>query len=353
MKSANCLDFDNKISVIIPFYNAEASIEKCLDSIVSQTYRNFEIIMVDDGSTDNSGVICERYVKRCFDENLGIRIGVSHIDNNGVSNARNYGIRESKGKWITFVDADDYVEKDYLKKLIDGALNWQKQNIELGIKNESVFPVMVTMTNHIPKASSTSGYDYVEKGILNRDSHVWAKLYKKDFLIDNQIFFKEGWTIGEDVLFLLDIACILGKEKDISVIEDDSYHYIYDNSQGAMNSSYKASYLDQIRCWDEVEKRVLPLKGEISEFTYVQLSVVQCMSAMLVASKVARNSKNISRDEKKEAIEFVKKSLEHSLRKNRTFLGLSFGYKVKILLFKFSPWLYLQLYRGWKNTVCK
>ena len=96
------------ISIIVPIYNVEQYLKKCLDSVINQTYHNIEIILIDDGSTDNCGSICDEYANR------DKRIKVIHKTNGGLSDARNVGIDITKGKYITFIDSDDYVEKDYV-----------------------------------------------------------------------------------------------------------------------------------------------------------------------------------------------------------------------------------------------
>ena len=101
------------ISIIVPVYNVEKYLKKCLDSILSQTYKNFEVIIVNDGSPDNSQKIIDEYKKK------DKRIIVLEKENGGLSSARNYGIEHANGKYISFVDADDYIEKDYVEKLYD------------------------------------------------------------------------------------------------------------------------------------------------------------------------------------------------------------------------------------------
>ncbi|MCI8881370.1 MAG: glycosyltransferase family 2 protein, partial [Clostridiaceae bacterium] len=95
---------DNLISIIVPVYNTEKYLKQCLDSIRLQTNHNLDIILIDDGSTDSSAEICDRY------EKMDSRIRVFHIKNGGVSNARNYGIQQAKGTWILFQDSDDWIE---------------------------------------------------------------------------------------------------------------------------------------------------------------------------------------------------------------------------------------------------
>ena len=99
------------ISVIVPVYNVEKYLNKCLDSIISQTYTNLEIILIDDGSTDNCGKICDEYASK------DKRIKVIHKENAGVSSARNYGIQCATGDWIMFVDSDDWIEFDAINSI--------------------------------------------------------------------------------------------------------------------------------------------------------------------------------------------------------------------------------------------
>lgn len=109
------VDMEELISVIVPVHNVEKYIKQCIDSIINQTYKNIEIILINDGSEDKSGEICDNY--KSIDE----RISVFHQENKGVSVARNFGIDKSKGQWITFVDSDDWVEKNYIEILLKSA----------------------------------------------------------------------------------------------------------------------------------------------------------------------------------------------------------------------------------------
>ena len=107
------------ISVIVPVYKVEKYLEKCIESIIKQTYTNLQIILVDDGSPDNCGKICDEYAKK------DSRIEVIHKINGGLSDARNVGINRANGRYIGFVDSDDYVEPDYLEQLLN---NFKKYN---------------------------------------------------------------------------------------------------------------------------------------------------------------------------------------------------------------------------------
>ena len=101
-----------KISIIVPVYNVEQYLERCVESILKQTITNFELILINDGSSDNSGPVCDELSRK------DTRIRVHHIQNGGVSNARNLGIQSSRGEWISFIDSDDFVTEDYLETLL-------------------------------------------------------------------------------------------------------------------------------------------------------------------------------------------------------------------------------------------
>ena len=107
-----------QISVIVPVYNVEKYLTQCIESILSQTYQEFELLLIDDGSEDNSGSICDHY------SNIDSRVHVFHKENGGVSSARNMGIEHAKGEWVCFVDSDDWIDKDtfeYITGLWKGA----------------------------------------------------------------------------------------------------------------------------------------------------------------------------------------------------------------------------------------
>ncbi|MDR0422523.1 MAG: glycosyltransferase, partial [Proteiniphilum sp.] len=102
------------ISVIVPVYNVEKYLRKCLESILAQTYTSFELLLVNDGSTDGSGQICDEYAQK------DSRVQVFHQENKGVSRARNLGLERAKGKWVAFIDSDDWVDSTYLEHLLEG-----------------------------------------------------------------------------------------------------------------------------------------------------------------------------------------------------------------------------------------
>lgn len=197
IKEEDCL-----VSVIIPIYNAERYLKECLESVINQTYRNLDILLIDDGSKDQSLNICREYQEKDG------RIRVVSKNNEGVSATRNRGIKEARGKWISFVDADDIIAEDYVKDLVRGLsedvdicfVNSTKDLSELN-KHDSGESVIIEICKDT--------LQLFERGLLNKYAvktpihltSTWAKLYNKDFLINNDIFFPENLVKSEDAIF--------------------------------------------------------------------------------------------------------------------------------------------------------
>ena len=189
---------DDLISVIIPAYNVEKYILKCLESIIKQTYSNIEIILVDDGSTDKTAEICDEYAKK--DD----RIKVIHTENRGVSEARNKGLENVKGDWITFVDSDDWIEENFCEVLLKKTKDYDADIALCGYKRA---------TANSYEIINTSGRDevinrqkYIEKTLNPQTGYGFChmKLIKKTII--KNIRFKKGMTVGEDALFNLMIS---------------------------------------------------------------------------------------------------------------------------------------------------
>ena len=207
-----------KISIIVPVYNCEAYLRCCIDSLLAQTYCNIEIILVNDGSTDSSGSICNSY------DVLDDRIVVLHQENAGVSAARNAGLRICTGEYIMFVDADDWIDPDACSKIvnfIDRESLLYLWNIRV-IRNEKVelqkkIHVPATIQEFLASiiAASKDQNPYIRAS--------WGKLFKRE-LITN-IHFPEDLYIGEDACFLLKCVKQVHSINEIRVFSDAWYNY--------------------------------------------------------------------------------------------------------------------------------
>lgn len=236
------------VSVIIPVYNVEKYVADCIESIIRQTYTNLEILLVDDGSKDNSGQICDEYAKRDG------RIKVIHKENGGVSSARNKGLELAQGDYVTFVDSDDFVSKEYVQALYT---NMQEQNADLtfcgfvfsGKKNVSgkeKRPSRMEIDFNSPNTIKYMGrFLRVGSYIMGSSCRV---LYKKETI--EGLSFQPNIRIGEDLLFVLNA---IARAKTVSSIEKDLYFYRV-NEESAIQS-YKKEYLqNQEDLYEEVQK---------------------------------------------------------------------------------------------------
>lgn len=204
------------ISIIIPVYNVKEHIDQCLQSVLAQTYTDWECILVDDGSTDGSGDTCDGYAK------IDTRFNVIHQDNLGVSSARNNGLKMAKGEFVCFIDSDDWVESSYLFNLYSQA---SETNISLicggfirewGHKSESIYPSKAYQ--FIIGKEQTDQFIEVFDYLYGP----WCKLYTASVIKDNHITFPIDISLGEDLLFNLNF---IDKSKNINIIPKADYHY--------------------------------------------------------------------------------------------------------------------------------
>ena len=227
------------VSIIIPVYNVEQYLNKCIESIINQTYPNIEVILIDDGSTDLSGKICDNYAKK------DCRIKVIHKKNEGVSCARNDGVKSSKGKYVLFIDSDDYIDIDAIEKMIEE------------IDKDEIIKIShrLVRNNRIIKCISNNGtfskVDYIKKVLIGDiGGHSWGYLLKKD-IIDN-LYFDERTSCMEDTLFI--INCILKAER-IKCINTTFYnHVINDNGITASVNRIERNINDYMYSLNEIEK---------------------------------------------------------------------------------------------------
>lgn len=200
-----------EISVIIPVYNSEKYIKKCLESLNRQTMKEIEVILVNDGSTDHTAALVEEFQKE-----HDLKIKVFHRENAGQAAARNFALRMAVGKYIAFMDSDDYVEDDYLQKLYTTAVKYGSDVVTCGYR--SVKPDgTVLQTVSVSPFEEVS--DYGKPGVFV----VWAKIFLKDFILENHFSFPEGRKIYEDVPFSLETKFKGRNVKSISYI---GYNYV-------------------------------------------------------------------------------------------------------------------------------
>ena len=215
------------VSVIVPVYNVEKYLRQCLDSILAQTFTDFELLLIDDGSPDTSGAICDEYASR------DPRVRVFHKENGGVSSARNLGIDESKGELICFVDSDDWVEANYCQTIVDN----------IGDADVMYFSEVWHYKDGCIRVFS-AGESYhknqldIEKDILHmldnkpKPSHnylgyTWNKVFRSNIIAKNKIRFVEGLSVSEDEIYTWEY---LLHSNTLKTIYAPIYNYRYFNS---------------------------------------------------------------------------------------------------------------------------
>ena len=282
---------ENKISIIVPVYNVEKTIKRCLDSILGQSYTNLEIILIDDGSEDQSGMICDDYASK------DKRIKVIHQKNKGLSNARNTGLKNVTGEYIGFVDSDDYVSKDMFMMLITQVIKHEAQvgicsySINGNYLDEDLIIEEFTgdmvfkkyLLSMLPKKLCTEKQRNITiYGDLSIPNAVWCKLYRTE-LIKN-VKFHDDIIFVEDMLFNIDVFAKSGK---ILIMNHVGYHY-FDNPDSIMKN-IKQKYLqnglkgtDYINELLKEKRNLLPL---LSNFCCYHYSWIRYQALAILGNK--------------------------------------------------------------------
>lgn len=245
-----------KYTLIVPVYKVEGYIENCLNSIINQTYKNFELILIDDGSPDNCPVICDEYAKK------DSRITLIHKQNGGVSSARNEALKIAMGEYIWFIDSDDYIEENSLEIL--------SKYIENTTADLYVFEHGFFEKYHITDLNNLFNDHYFKYhfgfGPCN-------KIYRNSIIKDNQLFFDTEESIGEDLLFNVNYYT---KIKSCLFIDEKLYHYVI-RETSAMNSKDTERYKKQMRLFFKIHKT---LKSSVSEEVLAILFIMHIISGL-------------------------------------------------------------------------
>ncbi len=245
------------ISVIVPVYNREKKLSKCVESILSQSFENFELILVDDGSTDASLEVCNRYAER--DD----RVKVMHKSNGGVSSARNVGLCSLRGEYITFIDSDDYIESDFFQYAYSKSKEY----------NADIFATRSFIETWNNNVVTNRTYDEYSEGLCDVKGAledwavqgcrsgswlvVWGKLYKANIIIDNSLGFDTSMKWGEDTCFNLDV---LSKSKKIYCSKECFYHYVKEDKESLTSGLNKDGYDIQFKIL-ESRKKIMNMFG--------------------------------------------------------------------------------------------
>lgn len=241
----------NLVTVVVPVYQVEKYIEKCIQSLLKQTYSKIEIIIVDDGSSDSSGSICDNIARR------DSRVIVIHKANEGVAVARNVGISKAKGKYICFVDSDDYVKADYIEKFV---CSMERDKVELVVcghirKENNLEREHAHFPQGILEKHNADFYKYLTVDI--EACYPWNKLFLTEIIKTNHIMFSAGIHPGEDLLFCIHYLNYVHR---VSFIKEYLYVYV-DSFVSVMNRNKGRSVWDNYYMQLEPMDRLLTLKS--------------------------------------------------------------------------------------------
>ena len=308
------------ISVIIPVYNAEKPLCRCIESVRNQTYKNLEIILINDGSTDESGAICQRYAE------TDRRIKVIHKENGGVSTARNEALKCFSGEYITFVDADDYIEDWFIEKLYENML----PEIDIVISNA------IIRSEDNKNVIVDRDYDLVQKTIKidckfrvnTKYQHCIVRnaLFRRKIVCG--LFFDTDLYVGEDTYFYFQAV---KRAKYIRFMPECGYNYI-EYAQSAFHGEMNKKKLTELEAW---RRSCRLFKG--NRVTYFTCKVEYCVRLLLCYQKLIKNSTGLA-DEKRE----VRKELMINLR-YLLFSRYSLKLKLAVIVMICNEKLYLKL----------
>ena len=327
-KSLNDKEIKNKplLSIIVPVYNVEKYLEQCINSLLNQTIKNIEIIIIDDGSTDNSSIICDYFAKQ------DKRVKVLHNKNSGYGNACNIGIAMIKSEYFAIIESDDFVEYSMFERLLNEAMKHDLEvvrchyyfyNTSLNTNERSVLPF-------IPKNKIITPKDY--SNIYNQPNAVWAMLYKLKFIKENNIKFLE--TPGasyQDISFVYKVFTCSIK---FMLIDDALIHYRIDNINSSINSKEKIFCI----CNEYME---------IERFTK-ERNLYDEMKYIIAVMKFKGYTQNYRRLNKKNKLTFLRKFAKemnkHIKQKEIIIKNLSRKDFIKIYIVAFMYPLYHLLY---------
>lgn len=347
-----------KFSIIVPIYNAESTLTKCFESINKQTYKNIEIVLVDDGSTDKSLKMCKDFEK--YDK----RVKVIHQKNNGISSARNSGIKNSNGEWIIFLDSDDMLESDACEILKDTI---KEYNNKIEIINYCFYKTYLGKIKEIDNSTyfemnkiynNQQQIEYIKNEILNLKSNiasVWSKAYKSEFIKKNNIYFDEKLTFAEDMEYL---CRVLSYYPNVVFIKKILYMQTY--SKYSATSFYKEENMySALESFEKIECQ-LNMKSAHSKTNYYNALLSNIVSAFI--SGFFNPANKMSRKEKKRKISNylsqpkVKEALKNigyaNLDFSRKFICYCIIYRKYNILYAIGKIRYLEKNRKAKNDIC-
>ncbi|WP_447951892.1 glycosyltransferase family 2 protein [Chryseobacterium koreense] len=252
-----------KFSIIIPVYNVEPYLEECLESILAQTYQDYEVLLINDGSTDASGEICDRYAEK------DSRITVLHQPNRGVSAARNIGLGHAEGEWICFIDSDDVIEANYLNAFAENISDDCDMVIQ-GIKRIGKMNDILCSFPSLEKMSRRAFFDHYS--IWPHYFSPCNKIYRRTIIMDHNLRYKGTMSFGEDTLFNLDYA--IQTKQMFTLIPN--IHYLYRINLNGLTSK-SIGFNERKFLFQNVKDRLSNLTAKRDELYWYSTAVIKML----------------------------------------------------------------------------
>lgn len=300
----------NTISIIVPVYNAETFIKRSVESIRNQTYKDLEIILINDGSIDGSAKICDEY------KEIDNRIVVIHKKNEGPAKAREVGIKKATGKYISFVDSDDYIEQNFCEvlhsKIEEKCVDWVSSNCSqeiLGLKYKNVYiDKIITTSNEFFE-------DFRNEYIYTRT--LWGKLYRSKMIKEYEF---KALVVGEDTCFMVDLM----KKTQIAYISNyNGYNYAYNENSIIRKKGFNPKLIDSIYAY----KYILNDCSNSSCCKYIEKEIQEKLCQMYLNLQLDMDL-DIQNKYKKTIINFIKKEKilegDTSLKKKIHLIGIKY-----------------------------
>lgn len=322
------------VSVVVPVYNVERYLDKCIESIVNQTYRNLEIILVDDGSPDNSPAICDEWARK--DD----RIKVIHKENQGAGLARNAGIDLARGKYICFFDSDDYADTTLIEKCFatmggeEADLVWYSMADVTDKGEVSALSKSKSITRYSSNKQATEillprliSFDYREEETVIFALAVWSGMFSMDIIRKNNLrFISEREIASEDTYFILEYFNYVN-----SVVTTDEilyYHYI---NTVSLSTTYKADRQKKI---DEFVKILTELSNKLSYSDEVRIRILMLYHSFTIATLKLLTASDLPKREKRRLSVSILKN--HDLQRTLTSEALKREKRTLRLFFKLA-----------------
>lgn len=273
------MDYSRLVSIIVPVYNSEKYLDRCINSILSQTYKNLELIIINDGSIDNSGFLCDAYA------NVDSRVKVIHVKNSGVSSARNKGVEIATGEFIQFVDSDDYIQHNMIEILVN-EMNANVDIVLCGYKRlyKDYKGIIISKNSNVyNKVGITKEMFLNQFGSLFKNQYInylWNKLYVSKIIKEFTIKFDNSINWGEDLMFNLKY---LEYCNNITIINKHLYNYINYNN-GSITSKFNSElYSNQQNMYKSVREFLISnnkYSGENKEIVEIKFTdaIIMCLN---------------------------------------------------------------------------